>query len=239
MATALVTGASGAIGQEVASRLAAVGYDLVLTDQNEQVHAVAEELSNRGDADAWAHQADLSSEEGCAELVGAIRERGEKLDAAVQNAGVNRDARAVKMAEDQFRQVVSVDLMAPIRLTLALGGQYAPGASVVNISSRAALGNFGQANYVAAKAGLIGLTRALAVQWAPQVRVNALAPGLIETPMTAAMPPEVLDKLVGRVPMGRMGQPSEIAEVVAFLVSPASSYLTGQWIPVCGGRSLG
>ena len=239
MATALVTGAAGAIGQAVAGRLAAAGYDLILTDQSQHVVSVAEEISDRGDTTVWAHRSDLSSEEGCARLVEKIRERGQRLDAAVQNAGVNRDARAVKMAEDQFRQVVSVDLMAPIRLTLALRNDLAPGASVVNISSRAALGNFGQANYVAAKAGLIGLTRALAIQWAPQVRVNALAPGLIETPMTASMPADVLEKLVGRVPMGRMGQPTEIAEVVAFLVSPASSYVTGQWIPVCGGRSVG
>jgi NAD(P)-dependent dehydrogenase (short-subunit alcohol dehydrogenase family) len=109
---------------------------------------------------------------------------------------------------------------------------------IVNISSRAALGNFGQANYVAAKSALVGVTRALALRWAPHVRVNAVAPGLVDTPMTQAMPPEVLDKLVARVPAGRPAEPAEVAEVVAFLASEQASYITGQFLLACGGRSI-
>jgi NAD(P)-dependent dehydrogenase (short-subunit alcohol dehydrogenase family) len=112
------------------------------------------------------------------------------------------------------------------------------GGAIVNLASRAALGSFGQANYAAAKSGLIALTRALALRWAPRIRVNALAPGLVDTPMTAGMPPEVLDQLVARVPAGRMGTPAEMADVVAFLASPAASYITGQVLLACGGRSV-
>jgi 3-oxoacyl-[acyl-carrier protein] reductase len=125
-----------------------------------------------------------------------------------------------------------------MRLCAALGEDIRDGGSVINFSSRAALGNFGQANYVAAKAGLIGLTRALALQWAPRVRVNAVAPGLIDTPMTAGMPDHVLDKLVARIPAGRKGTPDDVAGVVGFLASADAAYLTGQFLPVCGGRSV-
>jgi NAD(P)-dependent dehydrogenase (short-subunit alcohol dehydrogenase family) len=112
------------------------------------------------------------------------------------------------------------------------------GSAIVNVASRAALGSFGQANYSAAKAGLIGLTRALAVRWAPDIRVNVIAPGLVDTPMTAGMPEKVLSKLVARVPLGRMAEPAEIAETIAFLASPAASYVTGQVLLACGGRSI-
>jgi len=111
------------------------------------------------------------------------------------------------------------------------------GGSIVNMVSRAAFGNFGQANYVAAKAGLLGATRSLALHLAPHVRVNAVAPGLISTPMTAAMPPDVLEKLIQRVPAGRPGTTDEVADAVAFLAR--ASYVTGQVLAVCGGRSLG
>ena len=121
---------------------------------------------------------------------------------------------------------------------VAAGSRLADGGSVVNIASRAALGNFGQANYVTAKSGLIGATRALAMRWAPRVRVNAVAPGLVDTPMTRAIPPAVYEKLVARVPAGRAGAPEEIAEAVAFLASPRSSYVTGQVLLACGGRSV-
>jgi NAD(P)-dependent dehydrogenase (short-subunit alcohol dehydrogenase family) len=114
----------------------------------------------------------------------------------------------------------------------------AAGASVVNLSSRAGLGNFGQANYVTSKAGLVGVTRALAQEWAPDVRVNAVAPGLIDTPMTRAMPDAVRDKLVARIPLGRIGTPEDVAGVVAFLAGRDAQYVTGQLLLCCGGRSV-
>jgi 3-oxoacyl-[acyl-carrier protein] reductase len=109
---------------------------------------------------------------------------------------------------------------------------------VINIASRTALGNFGQANYVAAKSALVGATRAMALRLAPRVRVNAVGPGLVDTPMTRAMPEDVLGKLVARVPVGHAADPEQIADVVAFLASERASYITGQLLLACGGRSV-
>src|SRR6201999_4445604 len=152
--------------------------------------------------------------------------------------GITRDARATKMSEAQFAAVIDINLSAAIRLTLALEGRFAAGASVVNLSSRASLGNFGQANYSASKSGLIGFGRALAQRWAPRVRVNAVAPSLVDTPMTQAMPTEVLAKLVARIPAGRIGTPDDVAGIVAFLASPDAAYISGQVIYACGGRTV-
>jgi NAD(P)-dependent dehydrogenase (short-subunit alcohol dehydrogenase family) len=112
------------------------------------------------------------------------------------------------------------------------------GGSIVNIASRAYLGNFGQFNYSMSKGGVVGLTRAMALRWAPDVRVNAVAPGLIGTEMAQTIPEEVLDRMVSAIPLGRMGSPGEIANVVWFLLSPLSSYVTGEVVVVGGGRSL-
>jgi NAD(P)-dependent dehydrogenase (short-subunit alcohol dehydrogenase family) len=211
---------------------------LVLVDVSPQVETVAERLNAEGAA-ARPCVADVGTSGGAAAVALAAGELELPVAVLVNNAGINRDARATKLSDEHFRDVIRVDLVGPARLCEAFAGRFAKEASVVNISSRAALGNFGQANYVAAKAGLIGLTRSLAVRWAPRVRVNAVAPGLIDTPMTAGMPPDVLDRLVVRIPSGRMGNPEEVAEAVGFLASPAASYITGQLLPVCGGRSVG
>ena len=125
-----------------------------------------------------------------------------------------------------------------MRLTLGLEELFVEGSSVVSMTSRAALGNFGQANYVTSKSALIGFTRALAQQWAPRVRVNAVAPGLVDTPMTRAMPDEVLSALVAKVPAGRIGTAEDIAAAVGFLAGDDARYITGQVLVVCGGRSL-
>jgi 3-oxoacyl-[acyl-carrier protein] reductase len=237
MALAVVTGAAGSLGRAIARRLAGDGHRLLLVDVADGVRAVAEEMRRDSHA-AESCIADLGVPEGSAAVSAAVGQADAELSVLVNNAGVNRDARAGKMTEREFRMVVRIDLIGPARLSLALRDQMADGGSIINNSSRAALGNFGQANYVAAKSGLIGLTRALAVQWAPGVRVNAVAPGLIDTPMTSGMPEEVLAKLVARVPAQRMGTADEVAEAVAFLASPASSYVTGQYVPICGGRSV-
>jgi NAD(P)-dependent dehydrogenase (short-subunit alcohol dehydrogenase family) len=134
--------------------------------------------------------------------------------------------------------VIEINLTAAIRLTLAMEQHFAEGAAVVNLSSRASLGNFGQANYSASKAGLVGFGRALAQRWAPRVRVNAVAPSLVDTPMTQAMPPEVLAKLVAKIPAGRIGTPDDVAGIVAFLASADAAYITGQVIYACGGRTV-
>jgi 3-oxoacyl-[acyl-carrier protein] reductase len=234
---AVVTGAAGALGRAIARRLAREGLVLLLVDRDEAVAAVAQELAADGTT-AAACTADLGAPEPAPPIIAVLDERGWRPRVLVNNAGINRDARAAKMSEDDFAAVIRVDLLGPARLADALRPRIPDGGAVVNIASRAALGNFGQTNYVAAKAGLVGLTRALALRWAPHVRVNALAPGLIRTPMTEGMPEDVLSRLVARVPAQRMGSPEEMADVVAFLASPAASYITGQMVLACGGRSI-
>jgi NAD(P)-dependent dehydrogenase (short-subunit alcohol dehydrogenase family) len=229
--TAVVTGGAGGLGRAIGRRLAA-DSTVLLVDVDEGVRSVAAEIGGRscvvdlGRAEAWEM------------VAAAVSDTGEPLSLLVNNAGITRDGRCAKLSAEDFGAVVRVNLVAPLRLIENLAPTMRTGAAIVNIASRAALGNFGQANYVASKSGLIGATRSLAARLAPEIRVNAIAPGLIGTPMTAAMPPEVLTKLVDRVPAGRAGEPEEVAEMVAFLGSTRASYITGQTVFVCGGRSL-
>ena len=234
---AVVTGASGGLGVPIVNRLAEAGYELALVDMNPAVNQQAEDLRAKGHV-AHGIVANLSDTSGIAEVANAVRRIGSPLMLLVNNAGITRDARLAKMEVEQFDQVIEVNLLAAMRLTSGLADLFANGASVVSMSSRAALGNFGQANYVTSKSALIGFTRALAQQWAPRVRANVVSPGLIDTPMTQAMPADVLAKLVEKVPAGRIGTPLDVANSVVFLASDQAAYITGQVLTVCGGRSL-
>jgi NAD(P)-dependent dehydrogenase (short-subunit alcohol dehydrogenase family) len=229
---AVITGAAGGLGTAIARRLAAEGHGLVLVDLDPAVEARAAELGAH-----WS-VADVTDPAGRAAVLAAVRDAGGGIGVLVNNAGINRDARLEKMTPEQFGRVVSVNLLAPMQLTYELQSELQAGSAIVNMSSRAGLGNFGQVNYAASKAGLVGFTRALAMQLAPRVRVNAIAPGLIATPMTDGMPHEVLAKLVAKIPAGRIGTPEDVAELVAFLAAPASTYITGQVMMACGGRSI-
>jgi NAD(P)-dependent dehydrogenase (short-subunit alcohol dehydrogenase family) len=227
--TAIVTGAAGGLGGRIGERLAAAGHELLLVDLDPAVEEVA------AAAGARSVVADLTTAEGVAAVLDAA---GDDVAVLVNNAGITRDARATKMEEAAFAAVIEINLVAAMRLTLALEPRYRDGAAVINMSSRASLGNFGQANYSASKSGLVGFGRALAQRWAPRVRVNALAPSLVDTPMTQAMPPEVLEKMVARIPAGRIGSPDDVAGIVAFLASSEAAYVTGQVLFACGGRSV-
>jgi NAD(P)-dependent dehydrogenase (short-subunit alcohol dehydrogenase family) len=215
--TAIVTGAARGIGKAIADRLAQDGHDVLRVDLAETPGGIP---------------ADITKPEDRAKVIEAAGE----VDVLVNNAGITRDARLVKMTEEEFLQVIRVNLGAAYELTMAL--DYADGASVVSLASRAYLGNFGQFNYSASKGGLVGMTRALALQLAPKVRVNAIAPSLTASEMTLAMPEKVLRKMIASIPMGRMGEPEEIAATVAALASEDMAYVTGQVVVACGGRSL-
>lgn len=236
MSAVIVTGAAGAIGRSIALRFAQDGRPVVCVDRDERVAEVEREVQAAG----------APARSCVVEVTGDLRALDEflrtgaigPLSVLVNNAGVTRDARASEMSEQDFRDVVRINAVAPLRLAERIVPYLRDGGAVVNVASRAALGNFGQANYVAAKSALVGATRAMALQLAPRLRVNAVAPGLVDTPMTQSMPPAVLDQLTARIPAGRIAEPPEVAEVVAFLASEGASYVTGQLLLACGGRSI-
>ncbi|HKX76492.1 MAG TPA: SDR family oxidoreductase [Acidimicrobiia bacterium] len=231
--TAVVTGAAGGIGWALCRRLAGEGHSIVAVDVSPRLADLVAELE-RGGARVVPVEADLTDPSG-PEAVAAACPSG--LSVLVNNAGITRDARLVNLTAADFRAVLEVNLGAAYRLTTSLVPLIGQGA-VVNISSRAYLGNFGQFNYSMSKGGLVGMTRALAQSLAPHIRVNAVAPGLIATEMAQGIPDEVREKMVAAIPLGRMGEPEEVAELVAFLASDRASYLTGEVLVIGGGRSL-
>jgi NAD(P)-dependent dehydrogenase (short-subunit alcohol dehydrogenase family) len=229
---ALVTGAAGGIGGAIAQRLAADGWKLLLVDVSARLAEVASDLE--GSTDVRAIEADLTTEQGIDQIRDEVA-RSLPLELFVNNAGVTRDARLVNLSKENFTLVLDVNLGAPLRLIEAVA-PYMESGAIVNVSSRAYLGNFGQFNYSMSKGGLVGLTRAYALRLAPRIRVNAIAPGLIGTEMSMAIPAEVRDKMIAAIPMKRMGTPEEVASMVEFLA--AATYVTGEVITIGGGRSL-
>jgi len=229
--TIVVTGAARGIGRAIAERLAAnpsftvIGVDL------------APELGLT-EAEMTPVQVDLTDPEGIETVKSVVEDAGAPLLGLVNNAGITRDARLINMTDDEFRAVLDVNLGAAFRLSTALAGLMTDNGAIVNIASRAYLGNFGQFNYSMSKGGIVGLTRALALSLAPHVRVNAIAPGLIGTEMAMTIPEDVLERMVAAIPLDRMGTPEEVANVVWFLLTPLSSYITGHVVVVGGGRSL-
>lgn len=233
MSTAIVTGAARGIGKAIATRLANDFDRLVVVDMSAELAGTAVELELTG-VEVTPVEANLVTDAGIAAVAAAVQ----TVDALVNNAGITRDARLINMDEADFRAVLEVNLGAPYRLMSALTGRWAKNAAIVNIASRAYLGNFGQFNYSMSKGGVVGLSRAFALDLAPDVRVNAVAPGLIATDMVETIPDDVIARMLAAIPLGRMGAPDEIADVVAWLCSPESSYVTGQVVVAGGGRSL-
>lgn len=233
--TALVTGAAGGIGTAICRRLGSEGHTVIAVDVVPRLWEMVASLEAEG-ITVVPVQADLTTEQGIAAVLATVA-ASRPLQLVVNNAGITRDARLVNLSEADFTAVLNVNLGAPYRLTAAVLPHFHQGA-IVNISSRSYLGNFGQFNYSMSKGGLVGLTRALALSLAPRIRVNAIAPGLIETEMAMALPAEVREKIIAAIPLARMGDPAEVAELVAFLGSDRASYITGEVVSIGGGRSL-
>jgi 3-oxoacyl-[acyl-carrier protein] reductase len=239
--TAVITGGAQGLGYAIAQRFVAEGARVVLGDVNiDATQAAAEALG--GKEVALALRCDVTKAAEVDALVAAAVDGFGGLDIMVNNAGITRDATMRKMTEDQFDQVIAVHLKGTwngLRAAGAVMRENKRGA-IVNMSSISGkVGMVGQTNYSAAKAGIVGMTKAAAKELAYLgVRVNAIQPGLIRSAMTEAMPQRIWDSKVAEVPMGRAGEPEEVANVALFLASGLSSYMTGTVLEITGGRHL-
>lgn len=238
--TAFVTGASGGIGASIARALAGQGANVALGGTRaEPLQALAEELGGKG----HVVLADLSDRAACdSAFAAAEKALGGQVDILVNNAGITRDQLAMRMKDEDWDRVIEVNLTAGFRLTRSAlrGMMKRRWGRIVGITSVVGVtGNPGQANYAASKAGMIGMTKALAAEVASRgITVNCVAPGFIDTAMTAVLTEEQNQRIAGNVPAGRLGLPEEIAAAVVYLASTEASYVTGTTLHVNGGLAM-
>jgi len=239
---ALVTGASQGIGRDTVLAFAEAGAKVAVAARNEEkLAALAKEIVAAG-GEAFAVKMDVADAEQVKAGFKAVLEKFGRLDILVNNAAITRDGLALRMKADDWDAVIRTNLTgAHFCIQQALSTMMrARAGRIINISSVVAeMGNAGQANYVAAKAGLIGLTKAIAMEIASRnITVNAVAPGFVETPMTDVLSPEVKENLKTRIPLGRMGCPRDVAAAIVFLASDEAGYITGHVLDVNGGMYL-
>ena len=239
---ALVTGASGGIGSAIAISLAKQGATVVLSGTRaEALQETANEIKKIGGI-SHTVLCNLSDAQSVEELFPKAEALCEKIDIVVNNAGITRDGLAMRMKDEDWQAVIDVNLTSSFRICRAalkamMRRRY---GRIINISSIVGtMGNAGQANYCASKAGLIGMSKAFAQEAASRgITVNCIAPGFIESPMTHDLPEAVRTKMLGNIPVGAYGKPSDVAATVAFLASAESSYITGQTLHVNGGMIM-
>lgn len=239
----LVTGASRGIGKSIALELASKGANVAINyaGSEDRAQAVVEEIQKLG-VKSFKVQADVSKEADVKAMVKAVIEQFDSLDILVNNAGVTKDNLLMRMKEEEFDQVIDINLKGVFLCTKAVtrhmmkqrSGKIINVASIVGVS-----GNPGQANYVAAKAGVIGMTKSVAQELASRnILVNAVAPGFISTDMTDALTQEQQDAILSKIPLAKLGTPEDVANVVRFLASDDANYLTGQTIHIDGGMVM-
>jgi len=239
---AVVTGAGRGIGRAVALAYAKMGADVACVSRTEENSAKAaaevEALGRR----AWAVAVDVSDTAAVNAAAGKILDDAGRVDILVNNAGVTRDNLLMRMSEEEWETVINTNLKGAFNFTKALTRPFIKQRSgrIINIASVIGLiGNAGQSNYAASKAALIGFTKSIAKELAPRgITANAIAPGFIETDMTAALDDKVRESIIGNVPLGRFGSPDDIAHAAVFLAMEPSSYITGQVLTVDGGMVM-
>ena len=241
--TVFVTGASRGIGKEVALKYAENGYDVIINYVSDKtdVETLEKEFKEKG-ADTLILKADVSNPEEVQKIVDKAIEKFEKIDVLVNNAGITRDNLLMRMSEEEFDKVLEINLKGTFLVTKAVTKYMMKkrSGSIINLSSVVGVaGNAGQCNYSASKAGIIGFTKSIAKELASRnIRANAVAPGFIETDMTAVLSDSVKESIHNQIPLKRMGSAKEVAELIYFLGSEKSSYITGQVINVDGGMVM-
>ncbi len=239
---AIVTGSGRGLGKATALKLAREGAHVVINDINlENAKSTAAEVEKLG-RKTLASSHDVSDYKSANALVDEVKSKLGQIDILVNNAGITRDSMLHKLSEEKWDEVIRVNLKGPFNMGQAcakvmMEKKY---GKIVNLASVAWLGNIGQTNYSASKAGVVGMTRTWALELARHnINVNAIAPGFIESALTQQVPADIKEKFVQRIPLKRIGDPEDIASLISFLVSDQSSYITGQCIQIDGGLSVG